>query len=328
MKIFIRTFNDRINSKTGTPLPKDQKRGTPEWLVFERLLIETIKKLGHEVITQAEHPHIPDLKGSFDKRIYVHKTKRDIPQGDFFYMQMHLRNLFTLDTNGWGADHSSNDFSQENFPFDEYAIEWVKELSEKLSASGVSKCDQPETTDATPKKFTLVPIQIPRDYTILWHSPITVRDFIDSIQAWAVETKNYVGFKMHPFNKYDLDLHKAIDDATSRSPYVQKVNGNIHELIKRSIGLFVINSGTGFEALIHGKPVCTFGACDYSKVTFKGSLRRLDEAKNFLLSYESERRDLAYQFVYWYTHYHAYDLTLSNVAERLEEYLYLCTALA
>ena len=169
--------------------------------------------------------------------------------------------------------------------------------------------------------FILVPVQIPRDYTIKHHSPITVRYFIDSIQAWAIETQNHVCFKMHPFNKMDSDLQQAVDDAANNSHYVHKVEGNIHELIKRSKGVFVINSGTGFESLIHGKPVCTFGDCDYRSVTFNADIRRLDEARNFIYSYKEEFRDIAYKFVWWYFNCHAYDITKPGTRERLAEYL-------
>ena len=315
----LRTFNPRINSKSGIALPPGQTRGTPEWREFEELLISCLSELGHEVVEQMENPREPaNLPADFT--ITVHKTSRDCPS-NLYYMQMHLRDLFTLDTAGWGADHSTA-FSTDGFLFeDEFvARDFCVALSDFFHSTGQSKCDQPSQTDATPARFILVPIQIPRDYTILHHSPITVRYFIDSIQEWAGSTQNHVAFKMHPFNKGDRDLHEAVDSACL-SPYVHKVEGNIHELIKRSSGLFVINSGTGFEGLVHGRPVATFGHCDYRRVTHNADLRRLDEARNFLFSYSEDQRRLAWQFVYWYIHRHAYRLKSEGVRDRLMGYL-------
>ena len=324
MNIFIRTFNPFINSKTGIPLKPGQVRGTPEWQQFENILFDCLNHLGHRILVQPESPLEGDsINPDFMpcQRIYVHKTKRDIPHGDLFYMQMHLRNLFTIDKSGWGVDHS--DYPECPGSQDEIlddSIEEIQKLSDKLLASGESKCEQPKETDETPERFILVPIQIPRDYTIHHHSPITVKYFIDSIQAWAVETQNHICFKMHPFNKSDQDLIEAVDYGC-QSRYVHKVEGNIHELIKRSAGLFVINSGTGFEAIIHGKPVLTFGACDYNRVSFNADIRRLDEARNFIYSYKQDYQYMGYKFIWWYLHSHGFLVDDPKTKERIETYL-------
>lgn len=322
MRIFLRTFNDSINSKTGSPLPEGApRRGTPEWLVFQKLLIESLNELGHICISQKENPLIDDdfTPIGVDRMIYVHHNKRDKPEGDLFWMQMHMRELFTIDTNGWGADASNNNFKPgDNI---EEAQTYCNLLSEKLYSGNTSKIDQPRETDETPGDFILVPLQVPRDYTIKNHSPITVRYFTDSIMSWAEETGTHVCIKMHPNNKVDQDLHQSVDEGVAGSKFIHKVEGNIHELIKRSSGLFVINSGTGFESLIHGRPVATFGNCDYNKVTFNADIRRLDEACQFIHSYKDEWRRIGYSFVKWYWTKHAYDVTDAGTKARLTEYL-------
>ena len=321
MRILLQTFNSGVNSKSGTPLPPGQVRGTPDWREWETLLIDCLKELGHETSEYLEHPvadlsHLPG-----DVRMYVHQTKRDKPDGDFFYMQMHLRDLFTLDREGWGADHSQAESTDAWTLEDETEAErYCMTLAEEFHSTGLSKCDQPSQTPLTPARFILVPVQIPRDYTIHHHSPVTVKYFIDSIQAWAIETQNHVVFKMHPFNKGDADLHRSVDDACV-SPYIHKAEGNIHELIRRSVGLFVINSGTGFEALIHGRPVATFGNCDYRRATFNADLRRLDEVRNFLYSYTDDQRRMGYKFAAWYCLKHGYRLGEEGTRGRLLAYL-------
>jgi len=321
MKIFLRGFNRKINSKSGAVLPQGQYRGTEDWLKFESLMIDCLNGLGHDVevalengINQAQ-PNLP-----CDKRIYWHRNRRD-EEADLYLMQMHMRDLFTVDTNGWGFNHSELKECLSNLEDKEDSTRFCQELSDKLHASGESKIAQPSITDATPEKFILVPIQTPRDYTITNHSPITVKYFIESIVAWAAEAQYHACFKMHPKNTNDHDLISAIQYGIDGSRYIHKVEGNIHELTKRSMGLFVINSGTGFEALIHGKPVATFGDCDYNRVTFNADIRRLDEARNFLYGWTKEQAVIAYKFLYWYYHRHAYCLSLPNTKERLTAYL-------
>jgi hypothetical protein len=346
MNIFLRTFNDSINSKTGIPLPPNApRRGTPEWMEFQDILIQCIHSLGHTTELQPENPNINDADDAYeqnvklykrdhiplkelrglkvDKRVYVHQCKRDKPNGDLFWMQMHMRNLFTIDTNGWGADNSQLSRRAECKDEDsDISTKFCEELSKSLIASGESKCPQPTKTDEMPNGCILVPVQIPRDYTIKHHSPITVKYFIESICAWANETGQEVAFKMHPNNKCDIDLHMIVEDEANRSPLIHKVEGNIHALIKNSLGIFVINSGTGFESLIHGRPVCTFGTCDYSCVTFNADVRRFDDALEFIRSYSDENRRLGYQFVHWYHKKYAYDVRDKDECKRrLIEYL-------
>lgn len=331
MNVFLRTFNRDINSKTGAPLPQGApRRGTPEWLEFQDLMLSCLRELGCETFQQLENPTIPDNLGFMDspecigrplRTIYVHQTKREKPDGDLFWMQMHERRLFTVDTNGWGADHSGLRECASYLEDTTQAKAFCEDLSDTWHSSGQSKHDQPTITDHTPERFILVPVQIPRDYTIANHSPITVRYFIESIIAWAAEAGYHICFKMHPHNRSDNDLIQAVNYGIEGSRYIHKVEGNIHELIKRSMGLFVINSGTGFEALVHGKPVATFGNCDYNRVTFNADIRRLDEARNFIYGWKPEDRLIAWQFVYWYYHRHAYCLGLPGTRERLLAYL-------
>jgi capsule polysaccharide export protein KpsC/LpsZ len=230
-----------------------------------------------------------------------------------------MRELFTIDTQGWGADAGNNNFKLGDVDEKE-SQEFCESKSRYLLESKISKIDQKEITDITPEKYILVHLQIPRDYTIKYHSPITIKYFVDSLMAWAEENQTHICVKMHPNNRMDTDLHQAVDEGT-QSEYVHKVEGNIHELIRRSIGVFVINSGTGFESLIHGKPVATFGACDYSKATLNADIRRLNEARDFLLDYKDEWRSIGYQFVYWYWTRHAYDVNRSDTKKRLMQYL-------
>jgi hypothetical protein len=321
MNIFLRTFNNKINSKTGAPLPEGKYRGTPEWMEFQKLLIECLEELGHNTMSFPEQGPYDILIPECDRKIAVHLSRREHPEYDLFWMQMHMADLFTIDTNGWGFDHSGLKDCTSYLEDKEDSTRFCQDLSDKLHASGSSKCEQPTVTDPTPEKFILVPVQTPRDYVLTHHSPITVKYFIESIVNWASENQYHVCFKMHPHNKSDHNLLDAVNYGVTNSRYVHKVEGNIHELIKRSVGLFVINSGTGFEALLHGKPVATFGAADYNRVTFNADIRRLDEARNFLFGWTGEQRVIAYQFCYWYYMRHAYCLSLPNTKERLKSYL-------
>lgn len=325
MNIFLRSFNSRINSKTGDPLPAGQTRGTPEWHLFEELLRGALNELGCTVYDQPENPREPDRAdwaSQADYKIAVHRCRRDLPDYHFFYMQMHMRNLFTLDTNGWGADHS------ENSDFDPQSIDaasarlFCEETSSRLLASGESKCEQPEAGTANPiDDYLLIPLQVPRDYVLIHHSKISVLQFVLAVGLWADAAKIRVAFKLHPYNRFDYDIIKAVNLLSQNSDYIFNVTGNIHSLIQKSTGVFVINSGTGFEALLHGKPVVTFGACDYETATFRAEVSNLNSAADYVHNFSEVNRIYGQRFCYWYHFFHAYDIKMpEHTQQRMTNY--------
>jgi len=105
-KVLIRSLNPYINSKTGDLLPLGERRfGFEAWFKFENLLVDCLKEIGVESFLQLDHP-LRDLVDDSLPRIYCHKNRVDLQShqhGEFYYMQMHLRDLFTLDPQGWGV---------------------------------------------------------------------------------------------------------------------------------------------------------------------------------------------------------------------------------
>ena len=67
--------------------------------------------------------------------------------------------------------------------------------------------------------------------------------------------------------------------------------------------------------MIHGKPVVTFGNCDYKWVTFRANARSLDQARDFALRYTHESRREAYRFVYYYFFQHAFSIEAAHLGE-------------
>ena len=90
-------------------------------------------------------------------------------------------------------------------------------------------------------------------------------------------------------------------------------NANIHTLLSHSKAVFTVNSGVGFEAILHQKPVFTFGRADYDCVStsLEGSS---SEVISFLLDQFNDKLKVCFGeykgFVdAWYqTHYDCNDL--------------------
>jgi Capsule polysaccharide biosynthesis protein len=292
------------------------------WRRFETLLKECLWQLKHEVIELELDPLLPADPPEADFRIYAHKTKREVPHGDLFYKEMHMPGLFTIDHQGWGAEHSALRRSPNLSAIDTREAEALSlQLCRGFLSSGHSKHAQPPMTtiDLGVKPYLLTPLQLPTDDVIMHHSPVRVIDFFNIVADWAEKKGHNLVFKLHPGQAVP-EIASAVAQRAATARHVFVMNENIHSLISESKGVIVINSGVGFESLIHGKPVVTMGACDYQWVTFRAAPGDLDKALAFMEGYSDEQRVNGYKFLYFYYHQHAY-LTLQDTPDGLRQRL-------
>jgi len=100
-----------------------------------------------------------------------------------------------------------------------------------------------------------------------------------------------------PFSYFGKNLHSMVIDLYKDSNYnvifkphplnegEEGNHGNLHKLVEGAKAVYVMNSGSGFEALFYGKRVFTTGVCDYHWATtplktideFNDSINLLDE---------------------------------------------------
>jgi len=323
MQCLLRSFHPGIDAKSGRPLPPGHVRsGADRWARFEALVEAALDSLGFSVVRQPEHPTEPDLPGEWDLRIHAHRTRRDVAAEGLFAMQMHLATLFTLDERGWGADHSHVPEPADFADVDPAEAERHRRARlEGFLRSGVSKHAQPRGGGAArlrrwllgPRRYVLAPLQIPRDYVQVHHGRVTIREYIDAVAEWGDRRGIPVLLKPHPYNKQDHDLLERIEHHRSRSRFVHRVEGNIHDLIAGARAVVTVNSGVGFEALVHGKPVVTFGDCDYRSVAIPTAPGELDAAWERVLAHGERERDATARFLWHYARRHAFDI------ERVEE---------
>ncbi|WP_417811583.1 hypothetical protein [Thalassospira alkalitolerans] len=291
-------------------------------LSFERLLFSSLEKLGYEVREQSwsplspapwEHDMRPMPGGS--KILYEHLSRNQTQDGDVFYMEMYINGTFTLDHEGWGPLQASlSDLEDEIAKVDRVvAAAYCRDLSKMWLDSGVSKFSQPRPGKiAAPKGYLFVPMQLNPDDAIQCHSDVGVLDFLNKVAKWAVNRGVPIVLKAHPYED-DPAVLAAIESWTSR-PNVYEAKENVHSLIEQSAGVITINSGCGFEALVHGKPVVTFGRSDYDTFTFRANGANLDNVLLYINSYAQDARSRAYVWVYYYLTRHVIDVRQSDLA--------------
>jgi hypothetical protein len=295
-----------------------------EWRVFEGLLMECLAELGCTIVPRPSRPGGVDPGAGL--AIHAHATRRDI-DGDLYYKQMHLRNLFTIDTEGWGADHSAMRSGPDFEWVDpDAAAAFCAGLARGFLATGISKDRQPPigSGDELPDEFIFVPTQLRTDYVNIHHSPISVPDFIRTVAAWGEDRGQSLVIKIHPSGRNDPEVNDAVDYCRREFGRAVFADANVHELITRSAGVITINSGVGFESLIHGRPVATFGDCDYRWATFNATAATLDEAREHIHGFTPAALRRQQQFIYHYCNHHAYSIDAEHwwrSKARLGEYL-------
>ena len=162
---------------------------------------------------------------------------------------------------------------------------------------------------------------MPDDSVIKNHSRVGVEEFVVRIAEWARKTRTNCVIKPHPGCRRESHpkTWTAISRATDGNEWALLRAENIHSLISHATGVFTINSGTGFEALVHGKPVVVFGEADYDHVTGKGALDSLGACVRYL----REAPDLvaAQKFAAYYVRHQCFWLGIDQRAEtRLYDY--------
>ncbi len=130
-------------------------------------------------------------------------------------------------------------------------------------------------------RYFLVPLQVHNDSQVTIHSSFkTVENFIDCvIQSFARNARDgYLILKHHPRDRGYKDYGRLIKRLTKKYNIDGRVlyihDAHLPTLIDNSIGVVVINSSVGMQALEHGKPVKTIGRSIYNKplITFQGHL--------------------------------------------------------
>lgn len=257
------------------PGPVPEREGPPNTQIREKLA-EFLNRLesyhtvhGDEVVTetkplwQFDLASMQDRSRSFDILYFPHKQRREFNIGPnaLFYKQTAFPEWITVDRMGWGAGLEQM-FEGSEPDAEDQAI--FSRLRERI-AENVSKFSQPAALEDIPRRdYDLFVCQIPHDEAILLHSEVTVAEALSATVAFAEEAGRHLLVKGYPGNPKAMAPLRAIAHESRHATWVDDVS--IHTCLKNAGTVFLVNSGVGFEAMLHGKPMVHFGRAEYSAV--------------------------------------------------------------
>ncbi|HET8709850.1 MAG TPA: hypothetical protein VFM32_00635 [Spongiibacteraceae bacterium] len=307
------------------------------WKRFSVLLANAMERAGltvdiHELPTDEIDCNKVDNLGA-TLALIPHRCHLDYTPGKtpvLFYMQEYFQWLFIVDHRGWSAAASCYPICSTSLPADcgdsfKYYRTLLLDgkLGSKFAQSPSRNRRQLMAEGSIPSTRRLIgpnrgrpyiffPLQIPHDQSIRYFSDLAEIDIVESIVTWARKNDIAVVMKPHPANRKSMATFEQYVDNQN----IFWSEANIYDLIHHSVGVYTVNSGVGLEALLHLKPVVTFGKVEYDCVTFKAGLDTLDEAWNYCQTSTTEVLERHYsQFLNWFLGCYAVDMTRPDYAQ-------------
>lgn len=209
----------------------------------------------------------PPLAG--DARVLAYHTiATETDCRTVIHKESHLPDTWTVDRGGYSGWSSLSRLTRDDIsnlddaPHEREAF--FHALLEKFIDVNRTRLPQPESDEAMPQDgYVFLATQMPYDsvQAIAWiDQPTLIAETI----RWAKKTGNALVIKRHPLCM-DIRVTRLLDQELPSNVHMSR--GPIHDLIKPARAVVVGNSGVGFEALMHGKPVIAVAPSDYQVAT-------------------------------------------------------------
>lgn len=196
---------------------------------------------------------------------------------------------------------------------------FVAELRADAVEHNVSKYAQPtQSGGALPEDYYFLPLQTVED-------PVAELAYLDQMDVAAKlavvarERDQSVVLKRHPLCKSQA-VADRLEELERDLPNVTVSTASVHRLIRGARAVVGCNSGVLFEALIHAKPVVTFGKSDFEIAT--RSIEALHDLEPALADAGQIDPDFRDRFLTWFLKVHCIHASdVAGIRGRLAEAL-------
>lgn len=137
-------------------------------------------------------------------------------------------------------------------------------LRHDMVQHNLSKYPQSTASEPLPAAYVFFPLQTSDDPVARFASMDQI-DVLCQLARLAAAAKRHLVVKRHPFCA-DERLAQCLREICDGG-YVHLATGSVHRLIAGADAVLVANSGVGFEALLHGRPVFSYGRAEYEGAT-------------------------------------------------------------
>lgn len=215
------------------------------------------------------------------------------------YKESALPGYFSFDPcgySGWSSWQGPDDLGTKR----DEAAKFFQALASDVIETQRSKYTEVSTLGDIPDSpFVLIALQVPDD-TVAQHACLTRAELLQTVCEYYSDSETNVLIKLHPHDRSDFS-QKTVEDFCSRYTNVGRVTGAIHPILEKALLLITVNSGVGFEALLHEKLVISTGGSEYTPCAIHASNRAelieaLDKAEH--IEQNLERKNFVKSYVY------------------------------
>jgi len=181
--------------------------------------------------------------------------------------ESYVRPYYTFDRTGYSGwaeiTHDPQAAARVNAVDQAQADRFVEGLSERLVRDNASKYPQRGAQPALAPGYVFYPMQVIED-SVARLSRIGSLDLLRALLQESQRSGVRLVIKRHP-----LCTHVGVQEllVSAGEQGAELSDASVHTLIAGARAVVTVNSGVGFEALVHGKPVFTAGVADYDLVT-------------------------------------------------------------
>lgn len=229
-----------------------------------------------------------------DNRFHIFFHKRFQHSRCLNIKPSYLPGYYSLDPKGYGGYSSSVDAPFDPGSIDEAkAQEHMRALRRDYIETRRSKHEQPlDPARGLPRDAIAVFLQVPSD-VVLNLRRFDMLDMVEMLRRQKGDKPLII--KRHP-KCDDPGVADYLDALSRTSNDILVSQANVHDIVSTASHVACVNSGTGFEALIHGKQVLSFGQSDYERATHR-ILAESDIPK--ALGHNAIPLNFIQKFIYW-----------------------------
>ena len=203
----------------------------------------------------------------------------------------YIPDYFYFDKTGYGPWSEIVDECDYKIPV-EIVRKDIEKFCKEYIDNNVSRFEQPNAAFIPDEPYVLVLGQRPED-------PVSQFAYIDTMSLPEKVANAYKGTKYRVCTK--IHPHEAYK--CYGTPDTIEVTGNLNKCIAGASAVYTVNSGSGFESLLHGKRVFTTGRCDYHWATTKLKTDK-DIRDSIEMIDEPIDEDNRIQFLHFMLNYH------------------------
>jgi hypothetical protein len=275
---------------------RDVERLNPSsgWLPVHEQIVEAISMYGSELEIVPRGSPVPENMDG----VFIGKHTRLQMSNCWNLKKAYIPNYFYFDRTGyagWAEMAHNQSLFEAAMQVDASTAEHFFEcLYDETVRSNLSKeIQSTEPFYPPPRPFVFLPLQLSFD-SVMQLSRVDHFSFYEALRDWTASVGLCLVLKPHPFANEGVvfgriceSTAQILSDATNHD-HVYTTTTSIHAVIPLCEAVICINSGVGFEGLIHCKPVITAGHSDYHwaahQISSVDELARIETWRQPLLS--------------------------------------------